>query len=188
MTDVFDYIKTFEIPSDLLSELRFDLADRETELQQHTWATQSEPGVYSIVSRDTNKESFYCLATQSLSVEVSNYCTSLLCKTYSNLSLNFSTNLRYNVYPKSTGMDAHWDSVYEIFDGSLKGVPVISTVGLLKKPSEGGDLVFTNPEGDSRTFLTEEGTFIMFPSTFIYSHQVLPVLSGRRDSFVFWSF
>ena len=188
VADVFDYIKTFEIPLELLKELRDDLVKQEVNLQRHTWSSQDKPGSYSIITGDISEHSFYCLAPQELSVKVSSYCVSLIHEVYSNLSLHFSTTLRYNVYPESTGMGDHWDSIYEIFDGNLKGVPVISTVGLLNKPKEGGELIFTEPGGESRTVLTEEGTFVMFPSTFIYSHKVSPVVSGRRDSFVFWSF
>ena len=187
MSSVFDYVQTHDIPLDIFNLLKFDLSINLPKSTKHTWTTTSAPGKYTEVL--SNKpESSFCLSSEEASFTFSDFAVSKLVNIYPNLRLFHSTHLRYNVYAEGTGMGPHWDSVHTIFDGDLKGVPIISIVGLLKSAKEGGELIFTDPKNNKQKFLTTEGTFISFPSTFIYSHEVTPVITGSRESFVIWAF
>ena len=57
------------------------------------------------------------------------------------------------------------------------------TAGLvLKKPEEGGDVVFKHC-GDT-TVMASTGTLVLYPSNFVGSHEVLPTTEGERISFL----
>ena len=78
----------------------------------------------------------------------------------------------------------HWhaDRVQEMFDGERKGIPTLSVVGLLNDDFEGGE--FTMFEDYKIKLKT--GDVLIFPSTFMYIHQVTPVVTGTRYSWVSW--
>jgi predicted 2-oxoglutarate/Fe(II)-dependent dioxygenase YbiX len=69
-----------------------------------------------------------------------------------------------------------------MFDGSRKGVPVLTVLGALNDDYEGGELVMWN---DTQIELTA-GKIMIFPSNFLYPHEVKIVKEGIRYSFVSW--
>ena len=97
-------------------------------------------------------------------------------------------SIRLNRYHEGQSMREHWDGIHTLFDGSRRGVPILSIVGLVTKPKAGGLFYMKPPTGPQCEFLIEEGTIIVFPSTFIYNHEVTSVEKGIRDSFVSWTF
>lgn len=84
-------------------------------------------------------------------------------------------------------MKPHVDHITSLFDGSTKGVPVLSIVGLVNESEEGGEF-FMNFKNCKKQYLTSAGELLIFPSTFLYEHEVKPVKKGTRDSFVSWTF
>jgi len=104
--------------------------------------------------------------------------------------LNFSwydrwagfTNIRFNRYSEQTNMKLHCDHIHTMFDGTIKGVPILSIVGLLNDDFEGGDFIMWE---DTKIEL-EAGDILLFPSNFLYPHKVLDVIKGKRYSFVSW--
>lgn len=95
---------------------------------------------------------------------------------------NGFTEPRFNKYNIDTLMRVHCDHIHSIFDGSVKGVPVLTVLGALNTGYSGGEFVMF---GDKEIKL-EEGSVIVFPSNFMYPHEVKPVKSGVRYSFVSW--
>jgi len=91
------------------------------------------------------------------------------------------TKVRFNKYDINTQMHLHADRVQEMFDGNIKGIPTLSVVGLLNNNFEGGDFFMF----DNKVKL-EQGSIMLFPSTFMYPHYVTEVTSGTRYSFVSW--
>ena len=64
----------------------------------------------------------------------------------------------------------------------------LSIIINMNEEYEGGDLIFFNPYTDraySKPTL-KTGDMIIFPSNFLYPHQVLPVTKGERYSIVSW--
>lgn len=92
------------------------------------------------------------------------------------------TPVRFNKYAKNTTMAEHCDHIHSIFDGNIKGIPVLSVVGLLNDNYEGGDFVMFE---DYKVSL-KKGDVLVFPSNFLYPHKVTPVKKGTRYSFVSW--
>jgi predicted 2-oxoglutarate/Fe(II)-dependent dioxygenase YbiX len=80
-------------------------------------------------------------------------------------------------------MRKHYDHIHSIFDGEHKGIPVLSYVGNLNQNYEGGDLKICNQSMNLKT-----GDICIFPSCFLYPHEVTEVIKGVRYSFVTWSF
>jgi predicted 2-oxoglutarate/Fe(II)-dependent dioxygenase YbiX len=95
-----------------------------------------------------------------------------------------SCPVRFNHYPAGSLMRPHHDHIHSIFDGRYKGIPVLSIVGLLNDNFKGGELVFF---GNHEVKLAA-GNIVVFPSNFMYRHEVREILEGDRFSFVAWAF
>ena len=64
----------------------------------------------------------------------------------------------------------------------------LSIIININEENEGGDLIFFNPYTDqaySKPTL-KTGDMVIFPSNFLYPHQVMPVTKGERYSIVSW--
>jgi predicted 2-oxoglutarate/Fe(II)-dependent dioxygenase YbiX len=79
-------------------------------------------------------------------------------------------------------MEKHVDHIDSIFDGTVKGIPILSIIGLLNDDFEGGEIEMFE---DTKIKL-KAGEVLIFPSNFLYPHKVCPVTKGTRHSFVSW--
>ncbi len=93
------------------------------------------------------------------------------------------SQVRFNRYGVGTKMREHYDHIHSLFDGKLKGIPILSIVGLLNDNYEGGEFLIRGIKVD----LTR-GDILIFPSNFMYPHEVNDITKGIRYSFVSWSF
>jgi predicted 2-oxoglutarate/Fe(II)-dependent dioxygenase YbiX len=91
--------------------------------------------------------------------------------------------IRFNKYPIGTLMRQHYDHIHSIFDGKMKGVPIISIVGQLNEDYEGAEFYCRGKEIKLKT-----GDILLFPSNFMYPHEVKETKKGVRYSFVSWAF
>ena len=80
-------------------------------------------------------------------------------------------------------MRKHYDHIHSIFDGKMKGVPIISIVANLNEDYEGAEFYCRGKEIPLKT-----GDILLFPSTFMYPHEVKEATKGTRYSFVSWAF
>lgn len=92
------------------------------------------------------------------------------------------TNVRFNKYDVSTQMRLHCDHIQSIFDGERQGIPILTVLGVLNDDYEGGEFLLF---GD-KIIDIPVGSVMVFPSNFLYPHEVKPVTSGTRYSFVSW--
>ena len=88
---------------------------------------------------------------------------------------------RYNRYVAGSEMIKHCDHIHSLFEGGDKGVPILSIVGLLNDDFKGGDFMMNDEKIDLGA-----GDILMFPSSFLYPHEVLKITEGTRFSFVSW--
>lgn len=93
------------------------------------------------------------------------------------------SNIRLNKYPKNSRMLPHVDHIHTIFDGTQKGIPILSIVGMLNDDFKGGEFFIREKE-----FKLNKGDVIIFPSIFIFPHEVKKVLKKERYSFVVWAY
>ena len=96
---------------------------------------------------------------------------------------NGYTSIRFNRYDPTTEMKLHCDHIHSMFDGQRKGVPVLTVLGVLNNDYEGGEFMMF---GDRQIHLPA-GSVVVFPSNFMFPHEVKPVKSGVRYSYVSWT-
>ena len=93
-----------------------------------------------------------------------------------------NSQAHYIKYPTGTGMDTHCDHVRNQFDGTRKGIPILSLLVSLNDDYDGGELLFFEAD----IIKPNTGDCLMFPSNFLYPHKVQTVSGGTRYSFVVW--
>lgn len=92
------------------------------------------------------------------------------------------SNIRYNKYSSETQMKLHCDHIHTLFDGNVRGIPILSIVGCLNDNYIGGEFImFDDTEIELKT-----GDVLIFPSNFLYPHCVKEIAEGTRYSFVSW--
>lgn len=91
--------------------------------------------------------------------------------------------VRFNRYDPTTQMKLHCDHIQTLFDGERKGVPILTMLGTLNDDYEGGEFLMFGDE----EIIIPVGGVLVFPSTFMYPHEVRLVTSGVRYSYVSWS-
>jgi len=91
--------------------------------------------------------------------------------------------IRFNKYEIGNTMRKHYDHIHSIFDGQMKGVPIVSIVANLNEDYKGGEFVCRDKKINLKT-----GDILMFPSNFMYPHEVKETTEGTRYSFVSWAF
>jgi len=92
------------------------------------------------------------------------------------------TPIRYNRYCPGQKMKVHCDHIHTIFDGNVKGIPILSIVGVINDDYEGGEFIMW----EKQEIKLPANSVLVFPSTFVYPHKVMPVKSGFRYSYVSW--
>ena len=97
--------------------------------------------------------------------------------------INKITPIKFVRYDVGTYMHQHYDHIQSIFDGKLKGIPIISIVGLLNDNFEGGEFMCRGKE-----IKLAQGDILLFPSNFMFPHEVKEITKGIRYSFVSWAF
>ena len=172
-----------------IKELRsLKTCDRQSELISNThWETHSwyNPEKKEIKSRK-NKE------LESTSKQVKHH--DVIMKLLFNHILKYVQGLNYKCftgwtgytpilfhrYKKGTTMAKHIDHITSIFE-DRKGVPILSVVGQLNDSFEGGEFVVLD-----KTIKMKAGDLLIFPSNFIFEHQVKTITKGTRLSFISW--
>ena len=92
------------------------------------------------------------------------------------------SQIRFNKYSKNKKMAEHCDHIHSMFDGQIKGIPILSVLGILNDNYKGGEFImFQNKE-----IKLKQGDLLIFPSVFLYPHKVEPVIKGTRHSFISW--
>ena len=99
-------------------------------------------------------------------------------------SWNGFTYVRFNRYEEGQKMNIHCDHIHTVFKDSHSGIPTLTILGCLNEGYQGGELIFWE---DEKVDLPA-GSIMIFPSNFLYPHEVLPVTYGTRYSFVSWAF
>lgn len=91
------------------------------------------------------------------------------------------TDIRFNKYPKGSNMKPHCDHIHSMFDGEIKGVPILSVLSNLNDDYKGGDFYLAGEKINM-----QKGDTIIFPSNFMYPHYVTDVTEGERFSCISW--
>ena len=92
------------------------------------------------------------------------------------------SRLKFIRYSTDQAMRAHCDHIYDLFDGKRKGVPILTIIGVLNDNYEGGELIML----EDKKIDTKQGDLLIFPSNFLYPHEITPVTKGVRYSYISW--
>jgi predicted 2-oxoglutarate/Fe(II)-dependent dioxygenase YbiX len=92
------------------------------------------------------------------------------------------SSIRFNRYKKGQTMRIHCDHIKSLFEGEVKGIPILSIIINFNDDYQGGDLIFWD---DYKVDLGE-GDVIIFPSLFLFPHRVEEVTENIRYSGVAW--
>ena len=90
--------------------------------------------------------------------------------------------VRFNRYQKGQTMRIHCDHIKTLFEGEVKGIPVLSIIINFNDDYIGGDLIFWD---DYKVDLGE-GDVVVFPSLFLFPHRIEEVTENIRYSGVAW--
>lgn len=90
--------------------------------------------------------------------------------------------IRFNRYQKGQTMRIHCDHIKTLFEGEVKGIPVLSIIINFNDDYKGGDLIFWD---DYKVDLGE-GDVVVFPSLFLFPHRIEEVTENIRYSGVAW--
>lgn len=179
-TQLVDYIKVYRniIPDDVCKNMVAELD--KTTLLPHTFyshiqnqkLTRGNDPEFSNINSATNK-----LVMQSAWEAINNYIVKDLQFAWFGNWGGFSSP-KYIRYSTGHSMPKHCDHIHDIFT-DVRGVPVVSVIGVLNSDFEGGELVLL----DNSTFDLKQGDIIVFPSNFLFPHEVKTITNGRRYSF-----
>jgi predicted 2-oxoglutarate/Fe(II)-dependent dioxygenase YbiX len=97
------------------------------------------------------------------------------------MTYNGASDIRFNKYSTGTNMKLHCDHIQTLFDGQRKGIPTLTLLGLLNNDFQGGQLRLCG-----EIINLGVGDVVIFPSNFMYPHEVTTVTQGTRYSYVSW--
>jgi len=96
--------------------------------------------------------------------------------------INDFSPIRFNRYSPGQIMRPHIDHIHSLFDGKLKGVPVLTFILNFNDNYEGADLFFW----EDTIVKVGKGDIVMFPSCFLFPHGVTEATKGKRYSASVW--
>ena len=157
--------------------------------KKHTWYT---PATDSYESRDNDSE---CLEPFNFPLDVHKINDFIIRELHSSI-VEYLTALEFDWFQSWTSyspmkfiryfpgqtMENHCDHVSDMFDGKRRGVPILSIIGILNDDYEGGNLIMFK----DRKIDTKKGDLLLYPSNFLYPHEITPVTKGVRYSYVSW--
>ena len=188
MNTIKDYIYVENhIPKELCKELIDECSKKEW--TKHAWNNYST----GVTSSEKEKELDVMNATQEQQNKITPYLIKALEayqekhttpgeKTQAPWLTKFSP-IRFNKYEIGTMMREHYDHIHGIFDGQMKGIPIVSIVANLNENYEGCEFYCRGEKIELKT-----GDILLFPSNFMYPHEVRETKKGTRYSFVSWAF
>jgi predicted 2-oxoglutarate/Fe(II)-dependent dioxygenase YbiX len=94
------------------------------------------------------------------------------------------TGFKYIRYTADTEMHKHCDHIHSLFEGTRRGIPILTMISLFNDDFTGGDFIMF----DDEKINLEKGDILIFPSIFTFPHTVEKLTSGTRYSAASWVF
>ena len=182
------YVAEKIIPADFCDAVVKDIETREW--KPHCW--------YNVVTDTNHSEETMELDVQPASPQLQKQLGNFIVEAGRQYQQNYAYSLpdqgspnimnqfcpvRFNRYAPGQIMRQHHDHIHSLFDGTVKGVPVLSFIMNFNDDYEGADLFFWE---DSVVPLGK-GDIIMFPSNWLFPHGVSEATKGKRYSGVSWA-
>ena len=173
---LLDYVRLYDIEDDSFCDSVIQNYSSGN-WQDHLW---NSPDGFQY--EDKHLEMLFCNdVSKNMTHDIVGKVVADYSRTYDIGLINF-TPPRYNRYKESTCIRKHNDHINDIFDGERRGIPIVSIVGLLNDDFEGGEFILCDEDMNLK-----KGHVLLFPSIFLYPHEVKTVTKGVRYSFVSWA-
>ena len=190
MLSLSDHIRVIRnaIPENLLDDWMWICQKANPHWVRHNWAYVDEKGKFVHHTNDYDPDVLYSKdVNDNLLQETSDIVHSHMLSEFSHCDVHTVSPLRANRYNEGQGLANHTDHIRTLFDGDpdKRGIPILSASVNLNDDYEGGEFNF--PELDVKLELGK-GDLLLFPSLFLYQHEVMPVKSGTRCSLVAWGY
>jgi len=121
------------------------------------------------------EEKFYDVLKNFVLESLDNYS-----KQHPKFLVTHHTDFRLNKYSKGGFMSKHCDNIHHSH-GQQYGYPHVSALLFLNDNYEGGEFVVAD-----ETYATKKGSSLIFPSNFMFPHEVKPITNGTRWSVITW--
>ena len=184
------YVAEKIIPPDLCDHIVQDIETREW--RPHTWQSLGTGEQYSEKTMELDVQN----ATPELQKVLGNYVVEAGRKynqnyTYQHPSCVENTGqimtqfcpICFNRNAPGQIMRQHMDHIQSLFDGKIKGIPVLSFILNFNDDYEGADLFFW----EDTIVKLGKGDIVMFPSNWLFPHGVTEATKGKRYSGVCWA-
>ena len=187
--NLYDYIALYEnaIPAELCDKIISEYSETNLWKQQGAQGDTnslhrrvngiyiSGPDVKTTNDRKKIDEDIF----QTMNTVVTKYITSFpLLNNYPLFNIEGDNGYTLLKYDQGDFYKIHTDQ-----DLTKSNPRIISCVACLNDNYNGGEFSFLNKK---KTFELKKGSVLMFPSNFMFSHEVLPIISGTRYSIVTW--
>jgi len=180
--ELVDFIKVYNVGGDICDRVLVGKTDPEL-WRPHCW---NDYGSGDFHSNEEKELDVLFLEKDDPALETISQVTRTLIQAYTmafpDVGLTQFNDARLNRYVPGTVMRRHVDHIHTLFDGETRGVPVLTVLMNLNDGYGGGGLIVCN-----RQYNLKKGDVILFPSCFLYPHEVLEVTSGVRFSAVSWA-
>lgn len=180
--ELVDFVKVYNIGGELCDKILRGKTDPEL-WSPHCW---NDYGSGEFTTHEEKELDVLFLEEGDPSLTITAQVTRTLiqayCMQFPTAGVSQFNDARLNRYLPGTIMRRHVDHIHTIFDGTAKGIPVLTILMNLNDEYEGGELIVCDNEHKLR-----KGDVILFPSCFLYPHEVKEVISGVRFSAVSWA-
>ena len=109
------------------------------------------------------------------------YCVDDYTHFHDNIKSTEYTDFRINRYKKGGFMQSHIDNIHHSH-GQKQGYPHLTSLLFLNDDYEGGEFVLCGDKHIEKI----QGSAVVFPSNFMYPHEVKEVTEGKRYSIMTW--
>ena len=125
----------------------------------------------------TDKDQYYDVLKNTFKSAVDEYI-----KLHPRITPTAFTALRMNHYSKGGFMKNHVDNIYRSH-GQKYGYPHLTSLLFLNDDYEGGEFLMCDA---TEKFKLKKGSVIVFPSNFMFDHEVQKVTEGNRYTIMTW--
>ena len=177
--NIEDYIGYYEdvVPDELCwNILNYDFMFQPSSYSNHKEVTASSKNRVNMDEVWVKNDSiWYKKLKVSFEIAIKKYS-----ETFPLFSVQHITDFRINRYSEGGYMSKHCDNIHHSH-GQKYGFPQASSLLFLNDNYEGGEFVVAD-----EVYNTKKGSAIIFPSNFMFPHEVKPITKGIRWSIIAW--
>ena len=178
---ILDYIEYYpNVVDSKLCDTIINHFDKNAKWETSTFSTHNKNLGTSKVNMQeywiTNKDTYAEHLRTAFVKSISSYT-----QTHDKIVPEKFTNFRINRYSTGGFMKNHIDNIHHSH-GQKQGYPHLTSLIFLNDDYEGGDFVLCGDKWIEKI----QGSAIVFPSNFMFPHEVKPVTKGKRHSIMTW--